>query len=164
MRKKVDTQRLTATIIADEEKAGRSPSFPLKDEEGQRRAKSTSLDKPKNILEVVAFIEANLWSPLELEGLAEKAHLSKFHFCRIFKRYIGMNPMKYVAALRIEQAKKLLKKNELTVSVVANKVGFKDMSNFIRQFKKATGVTPTMYRGAAEDKESPGTSAFAVHQ
>jgi len=105
-------------------------------------------DKPQNVLDVIAFIEANLWSPLELTMLAEKAHLSKFHFCRFFKRHTGMNPMKFVASLRIERAKELLKKEGLTVSSVANEVGFKDMSNFIRQFKKATGVTPRTYRGS----------------
>ena len=107
-------------------------------------------EKPRNILEVIAFIEANLWSSLGLEGLAERAHLSKFHFCRVFKRHTGMNPMKFVSALRIERAKELLKKDDLTVSVIASEVGFKDVSNFIRQFKKATGVTPTMFRGKAK--------------
>jgi YesN/AraC family two-component response regulator len=111
--------------------------------------KSVARDKPQNIVEVISYIEGNLWSPLELEHLAEKAHLSKFHFCRIFKRHIGMNPMKFVAALRIERAKELLKKNDLPVSLVASEVGFKDLSNFIRQFKKVTGVTPTTYRGTA---------------
>lgn len=104
-------------------------------------------DKPQSIQDVIAFIEANLWSPLELNILAERAHLSKFHFCRFFKRHIGMNPMKFVASLRIERAKELLKQEGLTVSSVANEVGFKDLSNFIRQFKKTTGVTPRTYRG-----------------
>lgn len=60
-----------------------------------------------------------------------------------------MNPMKFVTALRIERAKELLKKNDLTVSLVAKEVGFKDLSNFSRQFKKVTGVTPTAYRSTA---------------
>lgn len=106
-------------------------------------------DKPQNLLQVIAFIEGNLWSSMELGSLAKKAHLSKFHFCRVFKRHIGMNPMKFVAVLRIERAKELLTSNDKTVSLVANEVGFRDLSNFIRQFKKITGMTPTMYRGAA---------------
>jgi len=110
---------------------------------------SVIADKPQNVLDVIAFIEANLWSPLELALLAEKARLSKFHFCRFFKRHVGMNPMKFVASLRIERAKELLKEDGLTVSSVANEVGFKDISNFIRQFKKATGVTPRTYRGSS---------------
>jgi AraC-like DNA-binding protein len=130
---------------------------------GTFRVNSITSDKPQNILDVVAFIEANLWSPLELNLLAEKAHLSKFHFCRFFKRHIGMNPMKFVASLRIERAKELLKQDGLTVSSVANEVGFKDISNFIRQFKKATGVTPTTFRDSSRIGTLSNTGAqFAV--
>ncbi len=111
-------------------------------------------DKPQNLLQVVAFIEGNLWSSMELGSLAKQAHLSKFHFCRVFKRHIGMNPMKFVAVLRIERAKELLTRNDKTVSLVANEVGFRDLSNFIRQFKKLTGVTPTMYRDMTRSREA----------
>ncbi len=116
--------------------------------------KTIPAGKPQNLLQVIAFIEKNLLSSMELESLAERAHLSKFHFCRVFKRYIGMNPMKFVAALRIERAKELLKENNKAVSLVASEAGFRDLSNFIRQFKKITGVTPTMYRGYW-NRESP---------
>ncbi len=115
--------------------------------------RTVTTDKPENLLQVIAFIEENLLSSMELGSLAKKAHLSKFHFCRVFKRHIGMNPMKFVATLRIERAKELLMKNDKTVSLVANEVGFRDLSNFIRQFKKITGVTPTMYRNLARAGE-----------
>lgn len=95
---------------------------------------------------VITYIEENLHSALELDGLAQKANLSKFHFCRTFKRHTGLNPMKYVAALRIDRAKELLKQDGISVSSIASQVGFRDLSNFIRQFKKVTGVTPSRYR------------------
>ena len=119
--------------------------------------KSASVVRQQNIQNIVFYIKNNLWSPLELEGLAEKAHLSKYHFCRIFKRHIGLNPMKFVATLRIERAKELLKKESLTVSSVANEVGFKDLSNFIRQFKKVTGMTPSTFRDTSRIVNSPET-------
>ncbi|HTG01096.1 MAG TPA: AraC family transcriptional regulator [Nitrospirota bacterium] len=116
------------------------------------------MDKPQNIVHVVSYIEQNLWTPLELDELAKQAHLSKFHFCRTFKRYTGLNPMKYVAALRIDRAKELLKQQDISVSNVASKVGFRDLSNFIRQFKKVTGVTPSRYRGTAQESIHQGVS------
>ena len=131
----------------DGSRAGLSPSSAC--------VRTVTTDKPQNILQVISFIEDNLRASLELEQLARKAHLSKFHFCRIFKQHIGMNPMKFVTALRIERAKELLGRSDLTVSFVANEVGFKDLSNFIRQFKKITGVTPTTYR----DRDSVGALA-----
>jgi AraC family transcriptional regulator len=122
--------------------------------------KTTFPYKPQNILQVVSFIESNLWSPMELESLAQKANLSKFHFCRVFKRYTGMNPMKYVNSLRISRAKELLGGNKNSVSLVANEVGFRDLSNFIRQFKKNTGVTPTAYRDMSRTRHTPASTAF----
>ncbi len=123
--------------------------------------KTIFADKPQNILQVVAFIETNLWSPMELESLAQKANLSKFHFCRVFKRYTGLNPMKFVNARRIERSKELLAGNEQSISLVASKVGFRDLSNFIRQFKKNTGFTPTAYRDMAKTQNKPTPTAFA---
>jgi AraC family transcriptional regulator len=120
--------------------------------------------KPQNILQVISFIESNLWSSMELEGLAQKANLSKFHFCRVFKKYTGMNPMKYVNSLRISRAKELLAGNKNRVSLVANEVGFRDLSNFIRQFKKNTGVTPTAYRHMSQSQNTPAATAFADRQ
>jgi AraC family transcriptional regulator len=131
----------------------RSPIFPHPDG-GATCTGTVTQDKPENLLQVIAFIEENLLSSMELGSLAKQAHLSKFHFCRVFKRHIGMNPMKYVAALRIERAKELLTKNDKTVSLVANEVGFRDLSNFIRQFKKITGVTPTTFRNLAKEEEA----------
>jgi AraC family transcriptional regulator len=122
--------------------------------------KTTFPDKPQNILQVISFIESNLWSPMELEGLAQKANLSKFHFCRVFKRYTGMNPIKYVNFLRIGRAKELLVGNKNSVSLVANEVGFRDLSNFIRQFKKNTGVTPTAYRDMSKTQKKSATTSF----
>jgi len=106
------------------------------------------MEKPQNIVHIIGYIEENLWSPLDLGNLAEKAKLSKYHFCRTFKRHVGVNPMKFVNVRRIERAKELLVKSDHPVSLVATEVGFRDLSNFIRQFKKITGATPTVYRGA----------------
>lgn len=119
-------------------------------------ARAVTTDKPRNILEVVTFIEQNLRSSLELENLAKRAHLSKYHFCRVFKQHIGMNPMKFVNALRIERAKEYLRRSDYTVSMVADEVGFRDLSNFIRQFKKRTGVTPTDYRDRKKNPDGAG--------
>jgi AraC-like DNA-binding protein len=48
--------------------------------------------------------------------------------------------------MRVEKAKKLLKDSALSVSVIALELGFKDIGNFIKNFKSVTGNTPTRYR------------------
>jgi AraC-like DNA-binding protein len=79
---------------------------------------------------------------ITLVELAQKAGMSKYHFSRVFKRYIGMTPIKFVTLRKIEKAKELLKRRDFNVSAVAYQLGFNDVSTFIKQFKKFTGLTP----------------------
>jgi AraC-like DNA-binding protein/CheY-like chemotaxis protein len=109
---------------------------------------------PTNIVRAIRYIEGNLSDNLTLPSLAREANLSEYHFCRIFKRYTGANPMKFVAHLRIERAKELLKRDDMNVSDVAVEVGFNDMSNFVKQFKKRTGTTPSAYRASVREPSS----------
>jgi len=109
---------------------------------------AATTDKPVNLLSVIHYIEENLSASIKLESLAKKANSSKYHFCRIFKRNAGASPMQFVTNMRIERAKDLLRSNGNTISAVAYKVGFKDLSNFTRQFKKITGTTPMRYKNS----------------
>jgi YesN/AraC family two-component response regulator len=124
----------------------RTPFIEESSRETDELIKSATSDKPTNILRVIRYIGENLSEELSLINLAKEANLSKYHFCRIFKRYTGMNPMKFVTSMRIEKAKNLLERSDLAVSVVARQVGFHDPSDFDKKFKKLTGMTPTAYK------------------
>jgi len=101
---------------------------------------------PKNIANVIQFMENNLAKHISLDHLAKKAAMSKHHFCRVFKKYTGASPMHYLAGKRIERAKVLLLDEEKTIGDVIADVGFQDQSTFIKNFKKVEGVTPSFYR------------------
>jgi YesN/AraC family two-component response regulator len=101
---------------------------------------------PSNIVNVIRFMEKNLSKNINLEKLAKKAAMSKHHFCRVFKRHTGISPMYYLTCKRIERAKVLLLNEERTIDDVIGAVGFTDQSNFIKNFKKIEGVTPSFYR------------------
>jgi AraC family transcriptional regulator len=103
------------------------------------------VDIPKNLLRVVGYVDRHLTEPLTIDQLADEAGVSRFHFCRVFKKALGMSPISFLTLMRIERAKVLLGRN-IPVSAVALKVGFNDLSNFNRQFKTITGLTPTAYR------------------
>ncbi|HZV82087.1 MAG TPA: helix-turn-helix transcriptional regulator, partial [Geobacteraceae bacterium] len=77
--------------------------------------------------------------------MAHEGGVSKYHFCREFKKSTGMTPMNYLARLRIKRSKEFLRKN-LPVSTIAMKVGFNDLSSFNRHFRKFVGLTPTEFR------------------
>ncbi|MDH4232774.1 MAG: helix-turn-helix domain-containing protein, partial [Nitrospirota bacterium] len=105
-----------------------------------------STELPSCLLQAVCYIDSNLASAITLEQLACEAHLSKYHFCRLFKKHTGMSPKKFLSARRIERAKKLLGNNGYSnVSLAASEVGFNDVNNFIKSFKKITGVTPSAF-------------------
>lgn len=103
---------------------------------------------PERLLRAISYINLNLSSPLCLDRLAEQACLSKYHFCRLFKQHVGVSPMQYCVCRRIETARELLGRPDQTISLTAYRLGFNDISDFIRQFKKLTGITPGAYRQA----------------
>jgi AraC family transcriptional regulator len=108
--------------------------------------KSTTADMPSNILNAIHYIDEHISSDIFIGDLAKIAKLSKFHFCRIFKKIIGMSPMRFVIFMRIQKAKDLLRMNNFTISKVSTEVGFNDISNFNRYFKQFTKVTPSAYK------------------
>lgn len=101
---------------------------------------------PTALLGVIRHIEGNLAAPVSLATLAEKAGMSKYHFCRFFKRHIGLTPKQYILSRRVERAKKLLREGTLLISSIASAVGFSDVGSFTVQFKKFTGTTPLRFK------------------
>ena len=113
-------------------------------------------DTPENLMRAVLLMESSLSSPLTVEMLAKEAGLSKFHFCRVFKKAAGVSPMALLSRLRIERAKELLKKGK-PVSLTCLEVGFSDISSFIRHFKKAACCTPGAYQSSLRERPKAGT-------
>ena len=94
----------------------------------------------------VAYINRNLFLELDIDGICAAIHVSKYHFCRAFKRRMGMTVMEYVLKTRIVMAKNMLAKERLSVTEVSNRCGFSSPAYFCRVFKQDTGMTPRQYR------------------
>ncbi|MGQ4648182.1 helix-turn-helix domain-containing protein [Lyngbya aestuarii] len=94
------------------------------------------------------YINDHLHQDLKLVDLAAIAQMSPYHFLRLFKQSIGVTPHQYILQRRIETAKSLLKKGELSIADVAATLGFCDQSHFTRYFKRIVGVTPKQLRQA----------------
>lgn len=92
------------------------------------------------------YIEANLDREIGLEFLASLVRLSPTHFCRAFRRSLGMPPHRYHIHRRVERAKTLLADRERSITAVALAIGFGASSSFATAFRKATGLTPLQYR------------------
>jgi AraC family transcriptional regulator len=78
--------------------------------------------------------------------MAQQAELSAFHFLRLFSRVIGVTPHQYLLRSRLAHAARLLAQDERTVTDVALDVGFADLSNFVRTFGRAAGMSPNAFR------------------
>lgn len=92
------------------------------------------------------FLHAHYASDVSLEELATIAGLSRFHFCRVFGKEMGVSPSVYQIQLRIAHAKKLLLQG-IPIATVASLTGFYDQSHFGWHFKRLVGVTPGSYVG-----------------
>lgn len=103
-------------------------------------------DFPANIIKAIYFMNEHLGEKITTADMAKEAGLSRFHFCRFFKKYVGMSPKKFLCMIRLERAKILLKDSHKRISDVAGEVGFEDLSNFIRYFKRYFGCTPSAYK------------------
>jgi AraC family transcriptional regulator len=103
---------------------------------------------PRNKLRaVIDYIHAHLDAELSLDHLAAVAHLSPYHFARLFKSGTGLPPHQYVIARRIERAKELLRgRVRPALAEVAVEVGFADQSHFTRHFRRLVGVTPRRFQ------------------
>jgi AraC-like DNA-binding protein len=85
-------------------------------------------------------------SPLDLDALADAAHVSKYHFARCFAETYGEAPMRYLTRRRIERAQDLLRSANLTVTEVCMMVGFASLGSFSSRFRELVGESPTRYR------------------
>jgi AraC-like DNA-binding protein/PAS domain-containing protein len=103
-------------------------------------------EKSVNLARAVAYIDDNFLERLKLDTMAQEAGMSKFHFCRSFKKDMGITPMQYVIALRLKKALGLLSQKNKKISTVAAESGFDDLAEFNRQFKKAYGAAPSAFR------------------
>jgi AraC family transcriptional regulator len=100
----------------------------------------------RQLLLVTDYINDHLSTEIKLSDLAELAGISQFHFSRLFKLSMGVSPHQYVIAQRIERAKLLLKKPEMSVTEIAFLCGFNSHSHLGKYFRQLTGTTPKDYR------------------
>ena len=94
---------------------------------------------------VEEYIDAHLDQNFALADLAAVAHLSEFHFARLFKQTTGLPPHQFVIHQRVERAKRLITARQLSLAQVAVEVGFSDQSQLNRHFKRLVGVTPSRF-------------------
>ena len=99
-----------------------------------------------SIKRAVYFMSENYAQEIRLENLAREARMSKYHLCRVFKRWVGISCIAYLNRVRIERAKEMLIQKYDSITNIAYDTGFKNLVHFERTFKGHVGITPSGYR------------------
>ena len=130
--------------------------FPLRDRRGKiigtatfHRAKPCGDEIPDwydRIESTVVYIDKHYADKLTLRQLADRAGLSQVSFSRLFKKTMGITPIRYITENRLNRSRKLLKGSDMLLADIAAATGFYDEAHFIRTFKKSRGVTPNEFR------------------
>lgn len=124
---------------------------------------STRALQQRAVERVILQMREALDKPISLDEMADIAHLSRFHFNRVFSTITGVSPRKFLATLRLEHAKRLLLTTDMSITEVCYDTGYSSLGTFTSHFTDLVGVTPRRWRSLREDmKISMDEIAFLV--
>ena len=101
--------------------------------------------KARKLYPAVRYLSRNLTSKVTIDELAELCYLSRSWFYELFQEEYGMTPMEYRDSLLMEKARALLRSEELSVTEIAEQLGFENVSYFSKFFRKYQGSSPSGY-------------------
>jgi AraC-like DNA-binding protein len=117
----------------------------------------------RRAVEAALWIEAHSHHAIDLEDAAAQTDISPFHFLRLFSRVLGVTPHQYLVRSRLRHAARLLAGNESSITAIAYDVGFGDLSNFVRTFHRAAGVSPRRFREASRGMRKIFQERLGLH-
>ena len=116
---------------------------------GIRAPEALARDR-RRAVEAALWMDAHSHEPIDLDSAAQEAGLSSFHFLRLFAKVLGVTPHQYLVRSRLRHAAHLLADDARSITDIAFDVGFGDLSNFVRTFHRAAGVSPRSFRQAGK--------------
>jgi AraC-like DNA-binding protein len=118
------------------------------DETDPRATRISARDR-RRAVNAAQWLDAHAHEPVALDEAAHAVGLSPFHFLRMFSSVLGLTPHQYLVRSRLRRAARLLADDARPITDIAYDVGFGDLSNFVRTFHRAAGVSPRAFRSAA---------------
>ena len=114
-------------------------------------AESQTASTNRQCAAIRRYIDLHFKEPLTLEQLAEEGHMNKFYLSHAFKREYGVSPINYMISKRLEESKYLLAETDLSLSQIAQLLGFSSPSYFSQVFRRTQNITPMEYRHSAKN-------------
>lgn len=97
--------------------------------------------------QILSYMHYN-YADASVESISEHFHLSRPYLSRLFKEHTNKTIIQVLQQIKMERACELLRQTQLPVQIIAERVGYSDVTFFIRVFRKTTGSTPLQYRKA----------------
>jgi AraC-like DNA-binding protein len=117
----------------------------------------------RRAVESALWIDAHSHRQTDLDDAAAQAGISPFHFLRLFSSVLGVTPHQYLVRSRLRHAARLLADDDSSITDIAYDVGFGDLSNFVRTFHRAAGVSPRRFREASRGDRKIFQDRLALH-
>jgi AraC-like DNA-binding protein len=111
-----------------------------------RQAIASTAEEPTAVASAKQFVQSHVEESISLAQVVEHVHVSRFYFCKLFKKATGMTLTEYVTRVRVEKAKLLLVDQSLRISEVVFAAGFGSIPRFNYVFRRYAGMAPTEYR------------------
>lgn len=112
---------------------------------------------------VITSARERLCEPISLRDMSRVAYLSEFHFNRVFHQITGLPPAKFISAMRLEEAKRLLLNTSLSITDISFEVGYNSLSTFTRRFNERVGLGPREFRYLAERITSASVESLCTY-
>ena len=112
---------------------------------------------------VITSARERLCEPISLHDMSRVAYLSTFHFNRVFHQITGLPPAKFISAMRLDEAKRLLLNTNLSITDICFEVGYNSLSTFTRRFSQHVGLGPREFRYLAERITPASVESLCTH-
>ena len=112
---------------------------------------------------VITTARERLGEPISLRDMSRVAYLSAFHFNRVFHEITGLPPNKFISAMRLDEAKRLLLNTELSITEICFEVGYNSLSTFTRRFNERVGLGPREFRYLADRITPASVESLCAH-
>ena len=112
---------------------------------------------------VITTARERLCEPISLQDMSRVAYISTFHFNRVFHQITGLPPTKFISAMRLDEAKRLLLNTHLSITDICFEVGYNSLSTFTRRFTQQVGLGPREFRYLAERITPASVESLCAH-
>ena len=110
--------------------------------------KQTTTQTTNDIEQIRLYIDFNITENLKISDIAQNFSFSQEHIIRVFKKYYGITPHRYILESKIRLAMIMLKMTDMRIDEISEKLSFSDSHHFSTQFKNLMGYKPSLYRSS----------------